>query len=106
MVIEWLRIKVLPELREQYIQKDAEIWTAALVNTPGFLSKEVWIDPTQLSEVVIVIRWATREQWKAFPPDRLALLEEQFAQVMPAGHKIVETGEYQIRKFAPLLGDS
>lgn len=104
MVIEWLKIKVLPELREQYIQTDAEIWTAALKTYPGFLSKEVWINPAEQSEVVIVIRWTTREQWKSFPADRLVLLEQQFAQAMPTGHKIMETGEYQIRKFAPSAG--
>ena len=104
MVIEWLKIKVLPELREQYIQTDAEIWTAALKTYPGFLSKEVWINPAEQLDVVIVIRWTTRAQWKSFPPERLARLEHQFAQAMPTGHQMVETGEYQVRKFAPSAG--
>lgn len=68
MVIERLKVKVSPELRERYIQKDAEIWTAALSSYPGFLGKEVWIDP-ELSEVVLVICWANREQWKLFPTE-------------------------------------
>lgn len=55
MIIEWLKVKVSPELRERYIQKDAELWTAALSSYPGFLSKEVlWIHPENLSEVVLV----------------------------------------------------
>lgn len=99
MVIEWLKIRVRPELREQYIQKDAEIWTAALAGFPGFLGKEVWIHPIDLSEIVLVIRWASREQWKAFPPERLQELEAAFNQVLPASHQIVEAGEYQVRKF-------
>lgn len=99
MVIEWLKIKVHPELREQYIQKDAEIWTAALTGFPGFLGKEVWIHPTDLSEIVLVIRWASREQWKAFPRERLQELEAAFNRALPSGHQIVEAGEYQVRKF-------
>ena len=54
MVIEFLKFKVTPELREKFIQKDAEIWTAALARYPGFLSKEVWIDPNTPAEVVMV----------------------------------------------------
>jgi len=99
MVIEWLKIKVRPELREQYIQKDAEIWTTALTGFPGFLGKEVWIHPTDLSEIVLVIRWASREQWKAVPSQRLRELEAAFNKALPVGHQVVETGEYQVRKF-------
>ena len=61
MVIEVLKFKVSPQLREKYIQKDAEIWTAALAKYPGFISKEVWINPNDSTEVVLIIRWETRE---------------------------------------------
>lgn len=100
MVIEWLKIKVPPELREQYVQKDAEIWTPALFSSPGFLGKEVWINPDNLSEVVLVIRWASREQWKAVPAARLEQLENQFKQALGGVCQIVEAGEYQVRKFS------
>jgi uncharacterized protein (TIGR03792 family) len=100
MVIEWLKIKVRPDAREDFIQKDAEVWTAALVGFPGFLGKEIWINPADPSEVVIVIRWASREQWKAFPQERLRSLEAAFKQGVPTGHEIVAAGEYQVRKFA------
>ena len=59
MVIEWLKIKVASELREKFIAKDAEIWTARLSGYPGFLSKEVWINPEAPTEVVLIIRWET-----------------------------------------------
>ncbi|MEH1935934.1 MAG: TIGR03792 family protein [Nostoc sp.] len=41
MVIEILKFKVAPNLREDFIQKDAQTWTTALPEYPGFLSKEV-----------------------------------------------------------------
>ncbi|MCL1472580.1 TIGR03792 family protein [Argonema antarcticum] len=99
MVIEWLKFKVTPERREEFIQKDAEIWTPALTSCAGFLSKEVWIDPTELTEVIFVIRWATREQWLKVSQDLLDRTEQQFAQQMGNSYQMVESGEYQVRKF-------
>ncbi len=45
MLIELLKFKIAAEMRETCIQKDAEIWTTALAKYPGFLGKEVWINP-------------------------------------------------------------
>jgi len=101
MVIEWLKIQVDPALREEFVQKDNEIWTKQLSQQSGYLSKEVWIDPIHTDIVVLVIRWTTREAWKTVPAETLAETEKRFAQAMGDGtHKIIETGEYQVRKFA------
>lgn len=99
MVIELLRFKVVPELRERFIQTDAEIWTQTIASHPGFLSKEVWINPNQLTEVIMVIRWATREQWKSIPTDLLAQTERRFAQQLGKTYRMIESSEYQVRKF-------
>jgi uncharacterized protein (TIGR03792 family) len=104
MVIEWLKIQVSPELRQRFILKDNEIWTATLSRYPGFLGKEVWLDPQKANEVVLVIRWTDRESWKAVPADVLEQTDRQFAQQMGVGtNRIIEAGEYQVRKF-PQLG--
>jgi uncharacterized protein (TIGR03792 family) len=99
MVIEWLKVNVIPELREQFIQKDAEIWTTALSRYPGFLGKEVWISPDNLAELVLIIRWESFEQWDAIPPEDLQRVEAQFAAVMGDTSKIVESSRYQVRRF-------
>lgn len=99
MVIEWLKVRVSPELREKFIQKDAEIWTAKLASYPGFLNKEVWISPENPSEVVLIIRWASREAWKAIPPDQLEKTEQQFTQALGSQQEIIEATQYQVRKF-------
>jgi uncharacterized protein (TIGR03792 family) len=100
MVIEWLKIQVVPELREKYIQKDEEIWTAALAKLPGYVGKQVWIDPNNADKVVLVIHWATREAWKSVPTELLEKTEMKFAQQMGKDtYKIIEEGEYQVRKF-------
>ncbi len=100
MVIEWLVFKVASEAREKFIEKDQEIWSPNLAKYPGFLSKEIWIDPEKSDRVTIVIRWQTREQWKAVPMDILEATEEKFAQAMGKdNYEMIEASEYQIRKF-------
>jgi uncharacterized protein (TIGR03792 family) len=99
VIIELLKVKVPPEQREKYIQKDAEIWTKALAKYPGFLGKEVWINPNDATEVVLVIHWATKEDWKAIPQAELDAIEYKFTQAMEKHYPIVESGEYQVRKF-------
>jgi uncharacterized protein (TIGR03792 family) len=100
MVIEWLKFRVSPESREKFIQKDGEIWTATLAKYTGFLGKEVWINPSVPEELAIVIRWQTREDWKAVPKDVLDETERQFHRAMGEdSYQMIETGEYQVRKF-------
>ncbi|WP_044500942.1 TIGR03792 family protein [Nostoc sp. PCC 7107] len=99
MVIELLKFQVDPNRRESFIQQDAEIWTTALAKYPGFLSKEVWINPHNLSEVTFIIRWATREQWKAIFEADLAVIDSKFAQALGDTYQLIESAEYQVRKF-------
>ena len=99
MVIEWLKIKVSPELREKFIEKDAQIWTAMLSGYPGFLSKEVWINPEISTEVVLIIRWETLEQWKAVPAARLIEIETLFTKEFGQQQEIVEAAQFQVRKY-------
>ncbi len=102
MVIEFLRFQVTPALREKFVQKDEEIWTPALAKFPGFISKEVWINPQEAAEVILVIRWATREQWKSISVKELEKIEARFAQQMGKTYKLIESSEYQVRKLPRL----
>ena len=102
MVIEWLKFSVSSDSREQFIQQDEKIWTASLSTYPGFLGKEVWIEPNAPAKIIFTIRWQTREQWKSIPLQDLAKIEQQFSRVMKdkgIRYKMVESKEYQIRKF-------
>ena len=60
MIIELLKFKVPEQLRETFIQKEAEIWTPVVANYPGFVSKEIWISPSETTELIITIRWSDR----------------------------------------------
>lgn len=98
MIIELLKVKVAPELQKEYLKKDAE-WTKALVSYPGFLGKEVWLNPNKPTEVILVIRWASCEQWKTISVELLNAIEQQFAQALGDIYQIVELSEYQVHKF-------
>ncbi len=99
MVIEWLKFRVAAQLREEFIIQDEAIWTTMLAQYPGFLGKEIWLNPQQAEEVVIVIRWQTREQWFAIPQADLELTEQKFNQALGGNYDMVESKEYQVRKF-------
>ncbi len=99
MVIELLKFKVPSQQREIFIHKDDEIWTTALAKYPGFLGKEVWINPNVPEEVTFVIQWATREQWKAIPEKDLEVVYKQFDNKLGFAYQMVESSEYQVRKF-------
>lgn len=95
MIIEWLRFKVPPEKWEAFIQRDQEVWTAGLKNFPGFLGKEIWVDSVE-NEVVMLIRWETREQWKSVLQSTIDELDRQMGDLQIA---IAESREYQVSKF-------
>ena len=102
MIIEWLRFRVKEESREKFIHQDRLIWTEFLSTIPGFLGKEVWLEPKAPNTVVFVIRWRTRSAWKSIPRQDLKRIDDHFAAVMEIlGIKYQSVGgaEYQIRKF-------
>lgn len=99
MVIEWLKFQVSPELREQFVQQDAEIWTQFLAQYPGFMNKEVWISPDNLSEVIQVIYWESFDQWYAIPSSALEQVEAEFANAMGDTYELTESSRYQVRRF-------
>lgn len=99
MVIEWLTFAVAPEHRETFIRVDHDIWTAALSQYPGFTSKEVWISPDLTDQVIAVIRWQTRAQWKAIPQDDLAQIDQRFQETLGVPYRLIDAREYQVRRY-------
>ncbi|HLO49463.1 MAG TPA: TIGR03792 family protein [Kamptonema sp.] len=95
MIIEWLKFIVPAEKCEAFIQRDEEVWTAGLRSFPGFLGKETWVD-SERNEVIFVICWETREQWKSISQNKIDEIDRLMGDLqMP----IVESREYQVRKF-------
>jgi uncharacterized protein (TIGR03792 family) len=97
MIIEWQRVRVRPGLRERFVEKDAEIWTAGLAREAGFLGKEVWLGEEE-TEVILVIRWESRERWEGVSRERLDAIDERFRRELASGHEIVETRAYEVAR--------
>ena len=99
MIIEWLKFRVPADERERFVQVDDEIWTAALRTYPGFIAKETWISPSDGEAVIFVIRWRTREEWKAIPVEDLAEIEARFDSSLEFEYTMEESREFQMRRF-------
>lgn len=100
MVIEWLKFQVTPQLREKFIEKDNQIWTAKLATYRGFLGKEVWIDPHDPEAVILIAHWENYQVWKTIPQTDLDATEKEFSQQMGEGtYQLIESRDYQVRKF-------
>ena len=93
IIIEWKTIRIKPEKRGLYLEKDAEIWTPALSREEGFLGKEVWLGE---DEIVLVIRWRGRREWKGGPGERLEGLERRFREEVPDGWEMAGTRVYEV----------
>ncbi|MEL6128770.1 MAG: TIGR03792 family protein [Cyanobacteria bacterium J06627_3] len=96
MVIEWLKFRVDPAERSRYLEIDEAIWTAALKTYPGFLDKTTWLDPNHDDEVIFVISWATREQWKAIPEEELEQINQQFDATLGFDYDFLESKEFYV----------
>ncbi|MEO0456269.1 MAG: TIGR03792 family protein [Cyanobacteria bacterium P01_A01_bin.114] len=94
MVVEWLKIKVAPEKRDLYVDIDNQIWTPALAEYPGFIDKATWLNPADETEIIFVIRWETREQWKAIPIEELAEITLAFDTAFSFDYEMTEEKEY------------
>lgn len=94
MVIEWLKFRVDAAQRDRYLAIDDEIWTAALATYPGFVDKTTWLDPDRDDEVIFVIAWATREQWKAIPEEELEQINQRFDTALGLDYEMLESKEF------------
>jgi uncharacterized protein (TIGR03792 family) len=97
MVIEWLKFRVAEKSRAKFLEKDAEIWTSALIKYHGFKNKEVWLNPNKKDEIILVIHWQSREDWSAVPADVLQQTENAFSLAMGEDkYQMLEALEYRI----------
>lgn len=82
-VIEELTLTIAPDRIAQYLRRDAEVWTPFLESCDGFLGKEVWLPDDRPGTVVLIIRWATKAQWKAITPAEVEAIDGQMDELRP-----------------------
>jgi uncharacterized protein (TIGR03792 family) len=94
MIIEFLKVKVKPGYRQQYMEAERKIWSAYLSQCEGFINKEVWLDPEDESILQIRILWNSKAQWKALPPKQLQELDVALTEQIGSVWQIVESQEF------------
>ena len=77
VVVEHLRVKVPAEARQAWLEAERGSWEPWLARQPGFLGRDLLWD-AEREEGTLLIRWASREQWKAIPLADVAAVQERF----------------------------
>jgi len=79
-VVEHLRVKVPAEARQAWLEAERGSWEPWLAQQPGFLGRDLLWDPEH-EEGTLLIRWASRAQWKAIPIAEVEAVQERFEQL-------------------------
>jgi len=79
-VVEHLRIKVPAEARQAWLEAERGSWEPWLAEQEGYLGRDLLWDPAR-EEGTLLIRWASREQWKAIPLAEVEAVQERFEQL-------------------------
>jgi uncharacterized protein (TIGR03792 family) len=76
-VIEHLRLKVSADARDVWLEAEQASWEPWLQRQPGFLGRDLLWDPEQ-EEGILLIHWASREEWLAIPREEVDLIQNRF----------------------------
>ncbi|MBM5807257.1 MAG: TIGR03792 family protein [Cyanobacteria bacterium M_surface_10_m2_179] len=79
-VVEHLRVKVPAEARQAWLEAERGSWEPWLTQQPGFLGRDLLWDPER-EEGTLLIRWASRAQWKAIPLAEVEAVQDRFEQL-------------------------
>ena len=80
VVVEHLRIKVPAGGRAAWLQAEQGSWEPWLEQQDGYLGRDLLWD-SEREEGTLLIRWASREQWKAIPEAEVEAVQERFEQL-------------------------
>lgn len=79
-VIEHLRISVPAQGREAWLEAERGSWEPWLAQQSGFLGRDLLWDP-ETEEGTLLIRWSSRQAWKAIPSEQVAEVQNRFEQL-------------------------
>ena len=79
-VIEHLRIQVPSSRRKAWLKAEHGSWEPWLSRQKGFIGRELLWDP-QSEEGTLLIRWSSREAWKAIPHKDVEAVQQRFEQL-------------------------
>ena len=76
-VVEHLRIQVPDQARDAWMEAEQGSWEPWLAEQEGFLGRDLLWDPTR-EEGTLLIRWSSREAWKAIPQEEVEAVQQRF----------------------------
>lgn len=76
-VVEHLRVQVRSDARAAWLHAESLTWEPWLRQQSGYLGRELRWD-AEREEGVLLIRWASREQWKAIPEEEVERVQMRF----------------------------
>lgn len=79
-VIEHLRVSVPAHGREAWMEAERGSWEPWLAQQNGFLGRDLLWDP-ETEEGTLLIRWSSRENWKAIPSEEVEQVQIRFEQI-------------------------
>jgi uncharacterized protein (TIGR03792 family) len=77
MVIELLKFCIPTDESDLFVQRNEAVWARGLREHPGFIKHEIWCDRKMPTDVYIAIDWASYQDWKSFPLEKIKLLDAQ-----------------------------
>jgi len=111
-VVEQLRLRVPAAHREVWLDGERSTWQPWLEAQTGFLGRDLYWDP-QREEGVLLIRWASRSQWKAISDQEVERVQASFDSLVkaelglddaaPSPFPLLAEGELQLQR---LQGDA
>ncbi|WP_320674969.1 TIGR03792 family protein [Prochlorococcus sp. MIT 1341] len=77
VIVEHLRLSVPSEKREAWLKAEKDSWEPWLAKKQGFLGRQLFWDD-QNEQAVLLISWASREEWKSIPKSEIDQIQEDF----------------------------
>lgn len=110
--VEVLVFKMNPQVVDEFLAIDHEVWTLGEAHTPGldripFLSKEVWLDDSKPGEVTLIFVWENQELWdvvgeQTFQQSLQEIFNQRFThpiELIAAHHIDSNFGIHRVSRF-------
>ena len=94
-VVEHLRVQVPAEAREAWLEAERGSWEPWLAQQEGYLGRDLRWD-AEREEGTLLIRWASREQWKRISASEVEAVQERFEQLARAATGAAEGNPFPL----------
>ncbi len=79
-VVEHLKLKVPEAARQAWLEAERGSWEPWLARQQGYLGRDLLWNP-ETEEGTLLIRWHSREAWKAIPQQEVTAVQQRFEQL-------------------------